>query len=170
MPAVTRMSDSLPSRRPIAARDTAWASAIARCLARSGLRPNTISVLSSVFAAGAGAGFWAAGRADGTWAWVGCLIGAVAGMQLRLLCNLFDGMVAIEGGFKTKSGEVFNELPDRFSDAFILVGAGYAVGTDFPFMPELGWLAAVLAVATPMAKQQRMATLTAAAVIALGAP
>jgi phosphatidylglycerophosphate synthase len=136
----------------------------------------------------AGAGFWAAGRADGTWAWVGCLIGAVAGMQLRLLCNLFDGMVAIEGGFKTKSGEVFNELPDRFSDAFILVGAGYAVGMDFPFMPELGWLAAVLAVATayvralgvaagapqqfcgPMAKQQRMATLTAAAMIALGAP
>src|SRR5438105_2817615 len=37
-------------------------------------------------------------------------------IQLRLLCNLLDGMVAIEGGFRSRSGEVFNELPDRVSD------------------------------------------------------
>ena len=55
------------------------------------------------------------------------MILAVCGMQLRLLCNLFDGMVAIEGGFKTKAGEIFNELPDRFSDAFIFIGAAYSV-------------------------------------------
>lgn len=109
-------------------------------------------------------------------------------MQLRLLCNLFDGMVAIEGGFKTKSGEVFNELPDRFSDAFILIGAGYALQEGGFLLPELGWLAAVLAVTTayvramgaaagagqhfcgPMAKQQRMAVLTLATLVALAAP
>lgn len=112
---------------------------------------------------------------------------AICGMQLRLLCNLFDGMVAIEGGFKTKAGEIFNELPDRFSDAFIFIGAAYSI-PDFIWTQELGWAAAVLAVTTayvralgasmgagqqfigPMAKQQRMATMTAACVIAAFAP
>ncbi len=108
-------------------------------------------------------------------------------MQLRLLCNLFDGMVAIEGGFKTKAGEIFNELPDRFSDAFIFVGAAYSV-PDFVWTLELGWAVAVLAVITayvralgasmgagqefigPMAKQQRMAVMTAACLVGAFAP
>jgi len=99
-------------------------------------------------------------------------------VQLRLLCNLFDGMVAVEGGFKTKSGEVFNELPDRFADAFILIGLGYASSNA-----TLGCIAAVLAVITayvralgasagagqnfmgPMAKQHRMAVVTIAAIL-----
>jgi phosphatidylglycerophosphate synthase len=103
-------------------------------------------------------------------------------MQLRLLCNLFDGMVAIEGGVKTRSGEIFNELPDRFSDAFILIGAGYSTAAS-DWMPLLGWLGAVLAVLTayvralgayagagqqfcgPMAKQNRMAVLTLACLV-----
>jgi phosphatidylglycerophosphate synthase len=86
-------------------------------------------------------------------------------------------MVAIEGGFKTKSGEVFNELPDRFADAFILVGAGFAAG-GYAYGLTLGWVAALLALGTayvralgavagagqcflgPMAKQHRMATMT----------
>jgi phosphatidylglycerophosphate synthase len=99
---------------------------------------------------------------------------------MRMLCNLFDGMVAIEGGFRTKSGEVYNELPDRFSDALILAGAGYSF-PDFPWLSAVGWCAAVLAVLTayvralgasagaqqyflgPMAKPQRMAVMTLAA-------
>lgn len=111
---------------------------------------------------------------------------AACGMQLRLLCNLFDGMVAIEGGFKTKAGELFNELPDRFSDAFILVGAGYS--SPMLWTHEMGWAAAVIAVITayvralgasmgagqqfvgPMAKQQRMALMTMACVVAAFAP
>jgi len=115
------------------------------------------------------------------------LILAGCGMQLRLLCNLFDGMVAVEGGFKTKAGELFNELPDRFSDAFILIGAGYAL-PDFPRTDELGWAAAVVALITayvralgasmgagqhfvgPMAKQQRMAVMTVASLVAAFAP
>jgi phosphatidylglycerophosphate synthase len=115
------------------------------------------------------------------------LIAAVCGMQLRLLCNLFDGMVAIEGGFKTKSGEIFNELPDRFSDAFIFIGAAYSL-PSFRWTSELGWAAAVMALITayvralgasmgagqefigPMAKQHRMALMTIACLVAAFAP
>ncbi|HEY2951154.1 MAG TPA: CDP-alcohol phosphatidyltransferase family protein [Verrucomicrobiae bacterium] len=135
---------------------------------------------SAVFAAFAGACLWLAGLAGKAGIpWL--FIGAALLMQLRLLCNLFDGMVAIEGGFKTKSGEIFNELPDRFADTFILVGAGYSLASS-DWMPLLGWFGAVLAVLTayvrvlgasagaaqqfcgPMAKQHRMAVMTLACV------
>ena len=111
------------------------------------------------------------------------MIAAAALIQVRLLCNLFDGMVAVEGGLKTKSGEIYNELPDRFADVFILVGAGSAA-PHLSWMPLAGWLAAVAAVITayvrtlgasagtsqyfcgPMAKQERMALVTFASIIA----
>lgn len=169
------------SRRPLASRDTKWARATAQWMARAGLRPNQISVLSLVFGCLAGVALVAAGRA--TPATRGILyLAAAASIQLRLLCNLFDGMVAVEGGFKTKSGEIYNELPDRFSDAAILAAAGYA--TPVPEgLHALGWLAAVLSIITayvralgasagtrqyfigPMAKQQRMALLTVVCVV-----
>jgi phosphatidylglycerophosphate synthase len=167
------------TRRPLKSRDTKWAAAIASSLARTGIRPNAISVAGSVFGLATGICFWLAGRKAHGWAWSALLILAACGMQLRLLCNLFDGMVAIEGGFKTKAGEIFNELPDRFSDAFIFIGAAYSV-PEFRWTVELGWAAAVLSLITayaralgasmgagqqflgPMAKQQRMATMTAA--------
>lgn len=175
------MSDDLSSRRPLKSRNTQWAGTAARFLARIGLRPNQISVLSVFFAALAGSSFWLLPQTSAAWQpWL--LVAAALNIQLRLLCNLFDGMVAIEGGFKTKSGEIYNELPDRFADVFILVGAGYA----FPavtWLPMAGWLAAVLAVMTayvralgaatgagqhfcgPMAKPHRMAAITMAALI-----
>ncbi len=175
------------TRRPIAARETRAAAAIAQALARIGLRPNAISILSVVFAAAAAACLVGAGRTDGV-ARILCWLGAAGGIQLRLLANLFDGMVAVEGGFRTKSGEIFNELPDRISDVLILAAAGYAV-TGADWARDLGWLAAALAVITayvrtlgaacgtaqyfigPMAKQQRMFLITAACVgnAALGA-
>jgi phosphatidylglycerophosphate synthase len=107
----------------------------------------------------------------------------VAGILGRLICNLLVGMVAIEGGRKSITGEIFNDLPDRIADPLILVAAGYAVGVAWGI--ELGWLAAVLALLTayvrvlgqsagagiyfigPMAKQHRMATLTAACLLAV---
>ena len=175
------------TRRPLKSRDTRWAGAVASWLARVGIRPNVISVAGTFFAAGAGVCFWFAGHTVQDWRWSILLMLAVCGMQLRLLCNLFDGMVAIEGGFKTKAGEIFNELPDRFSDAFIFVGAAYSV-PEFAWTHELGWAAAVLAVITayvralgasmgagqqfigPMAKQQRMAVMTATCVVGAFAP
>ncbi|MGA2543513.1 MAG: CDP-alcohol phosphatidyltransferase family protein [Verrucomicrobiota bacterium] len=167
------------TRRPLKSRDTKWAADTASWLARAGVRPNVISIAGTVFAGGAGICFWLAGGTRHDWHWSVLLILAACGMQLRLLCNLLDGMVAIEGGFKTKAGEIFNELPDRFSDAFIFIGAGYAL-PEFGWTMELGWTAAVLSLITaytralgasmgagqqfagPMAKQQRMAAMTAA--------
>lgn len=175
------------TRRPLKSRDTKWASAIASWLAHAGIRPNVISVAGTVFAALSGVSLWFAGHSTQDWHWSVLLILAVCGMQLRLLCNLFDGMVAIEGGFKTKAGEIFNELPDRFSDAFVFIGAAYSV-PDFVWTDELGWSAVALAVITayvralgasmgagqqfigPMAKQQRMAVMTTACLVGAFAP
>ena len=175
------------TRRPLRSRDTRWAAAISNRLARAGVRPNAISVAGTVFAALAGISLYASGKTAFGWSWSVLLGLAVCGMQLRLLCNLFDGMVAIEGGFKTKAGEIYNELPDRFSDAFIFIGAAYSLPA-LTWTTELGWAAAVLAVITaytralgasmgagqhfvgPMAKQQRIALMTGACVVAAFAP
>ena len=112
------------------------------------------------------------------------LVIAAVAIQGRLLCNLLDGMVAVEGGRQTKSGEVFNDLPDRIADSIIFIQAGYAIHS-FPGGRELGWAAALLAVFTayvrmlggasglkqsfmgPMAKQHRMAVMTAACVLSI---
>ena len=77
------------------------------------------------------------------------------------------------------TGAIWNEVPDRLEDTLFLVAFGYAIGFGW-----LGWLAAVLAAVAayvrllggtfglpqdfvgPMAKQQRMASLTAASVLA----
>ena len=74
------------------------------------------------------------------------LLVAAAAIQLRLLCNLVDGMLAVEG-FSSKAGDIYNDLPDRVSDVLILVGAGYSA-RDLAYAPALGWCAAVLAVLT----------------------
>ena len=76
-------------RRPIAARSSGWAIALSARLARAGVTPNSISVASIGFAALGGAliGFIAHPFA---------LIAAALCVQLRLVCNLLDGMVAID--------------------------------------------------------------------------
>jgi phosphatidylglycerophosphate synthase len=125
---------------------------------------------------------WTA-RAEG-FARQGLFLAVAACIQLRLLCNMLDGMVAVEGGKQTVYGEIFNDMPDRFADVAILVGAGYSIG-GFSWGHELGWLAATLAVITayirllggsmgvtqyflgPMAKPHRMALLTGACVVAV---
>jgi len=166
-----------PNRRPLKTRDAKWAGALARALTGLGITPNSISVVSSVFAAIAGTSLWAVGRVQPDWHCRCLLVIAACGVQLRLLCNMIDGMVAIEGGCRTKSGELFNELPDRISDAFVFIGAAYAV-PSFGWNLELGWSVAVLSVITayiralgvtmgagqqflgPMAKPHRMFTMT----------
>ena len=124
-------------RRPLKTRDKAWPKLLARILLKCGLTPNAVSVLSLGFAVLAG---WAlVTQSHHAWA----LVVAVAGIQFRLLCNLLDGLMAVEGGAKTKTGELFNELPDRFADGIILTAVGYAAG-----IPWLGWLATALAMLT----------------------
>ncbi len=167
----------MAERRPIATRNARWAAATAQALARSRITPNMISQASIVFAALAGLAFWASAQAVALGAAVLLILGAL-GCQLRLLCNLFDGMVAVEGGKSAPDGPFWNEAPDRFADIAILVGAGLALD-----QPTLGFAAAAAAVLTayirelgraegapvdfsgPMAKPQRMAAITAGAVL-----
>src|SRR4029453_6502475 len=163
-------------RRPLKSRDRGWAKALAALLLRLRVRPNTISLFSVLFAALAGKALWLVPDVS-TRSAIALYVGAAAGIQLRLLCNLLDGMVAIEGGMKSKTGEIWNDLPARIADALILLGAGYSL-REIWWGPTLGWLATALAIFTayvrvmggaagvtqqfcgPMAKPHRMATLT----------
>lgn len=175
-----RVSERVP-RRPIPSRDARWAIRLAARLQRAGARPNQISILGLLCAAFAAACLTLAGRSDdGTR--IALLLAAAMAMPLRLLCNLLDGMLAVEGGLKRASGELFNELPDRLADVMILAGAGYAI-KDVSWGPEVGWAAATAALLTayvrslgvaagasqhfagPMAKPRRMHVLIAACLL-----
>jgi phosphatidylglycerophosphate synthase len=169
-------------RRPLTSRDTAWARCIASWLAATPVTPNQISMTSIAAAAIAGACFWAAGDVEGM-PRAALLIAAALFCQIRLLCNLFDGLVAVEASKRTSDGAFWNEFPDRVADILILAGIGLGAGE-----PTLGWVAAALAVLTaytrelgcscglpadfsgPMAKQHRMAVVTAAALLSLLEP
>ncbi|WP_216179508.1 CDP-alcohol phosphatidyltransferase family protein [Verticiella alkaliphila] len=161
-------------RRPLASRGTRWAQGMAAALLKTPATPNGISATGIGFAAAGGLAF--AFAPQHPWLF---LVGALL-VQARLLCNLLDGMVAVEGGRGSPTGALYNEIPDRFEDSFLLIGFGYASG-----VPEFGFIAALLAVLTaylrafgaslglgqdfrgPMAKPQRMAALTIGAVLAL---
>ncbi len=172
----------MSERRPIASRNTKLAARIAQSLVQRGISPNRISQASMGFALLAGLAFWVSGSVDGFLRWF-FLIVAALGCQFRLLCNLFDGMVAVEGGKGEADGAFWNEAPDRVADALIFVGIGLGVGSA-----ALGWAAAALAIATayvrglgseqglsadfggPMAKPQRMAAATVGALLAIFVP
>lgn len=160
------------NRRPLAVRSSRWAQALASKLARQAIpTPNQISLLSIVFAL---FGALLLAFLPNTF---GLILTALC-IQLRLICNLLDGMVAVEGGKKTANGALYNEIPDRVADSLLIVALGFAVG-----QPWLGWLGALLAAITayirllggslgleqrfsgPMAKQHRMAVLTAACIV-----
>lgn len=169
-------SDSLKSRRPLASRDTGWARSIAAALVRAGASPDFISFLSIPIAcAGAAALVWLPAPA-------GPLLCAL-GVQGRLLCNLFDGMVAVEGGRGGPTGPLWNELPDRIADSVLIVALGVAAGSA-----ALGWAGALVAGLTAyvratggalgfaqdfsgvMSKPRRMFFMTLACLVAAAAP
>ena len=168
-------------RRILATRDAGWAKALARRLGRAGVRPNWVSIASVVFALIACDALYLVPDVTPGLR-IAALLLAAAAIQLRLLCNMLDGMLAVEEGFKTKTGDIYNDLPDRLADVLILVGAGCSI-RSLPGGMTLGWAAAVLAVFTayvrllggslgvtqhfigPMAKQHRMFTLTIAALL-----
>jgi len=169
-----------PGRRPLATRRKRWAHALARTLGRAGVSPDAVSLAGLAFGAMAGFSIWQSGTAGGVTR-AGVLLVAAVCIQLRLVCNLLDGMVAVEGGKRTAHGELFNDVPDRLADWAIFVGTGYSL-TWLPWGAALGWSAAMLAVLTayvrvlgasltgnhhfegPMAKQHRMAVMTCACV------
>ncbi len=172
-----------PDRRPIRSREhKAWIAA-AHALASRGISANAISVFGMVACIGAGIALAMTSHTD-AWTMRGLWIAGVLLIQLRLVCNMLDGMVAIERGISSPVGELYNEVPDRVSDMAALIGLGYATGSSV----ALGYLAAALAVFVayvramgkaagapndfrgPMAKQQRMFLATLAALFMGCAP
>ena len=162
-------------RRPLKSRNLSVMHSITRFLVAKRVSPNVISCLSIVFSLGSLVCFALTPGSDGPWFWV---LAAVM-IQLRLLANLLDGMVAIEGGVSSKLGVVFNEVPDRFSDAFTLVGLGLAAGGAFSWGLACALMAMLVAYlrafaaseglgqifAGPMAKPQRMFWVTLCALL-----
>lgn len=163
---------AIENRRPIKARSISLIQRFAAWLAKTSVTPNQISVLSVVFSLLVPLAFFV--FESGTW-----LASAVAllGIQLRLICNLLDGMVAIEGAKKSLLGDIYNEFPDRIADTVILVGFALVDRNDQVLMTiavAASFFAAMTAYTRvlgaaigtkhyfsgPMAKQHRMALLS----------
>ena len=91
-------------------------------------------------------------------------------------------MVAIEGGKRRPDGPFWNEFPDRVADYLSWLapasagrgpGLGWAAASFAvltAYMRELGGPAGLPATSRPMAKQHRMATMTAAALLSMLEP
>ena len=168
------ITDDKANRRPLKSRSTGWAAFAAKGALKLGLTANQVSFLGIV---AAGLGAWAMLETD---LHPSLFLAAAAAIQLRLLANMIDGMVAVEGGKGGPTGAIWNEVPDRIEDSLFLVAAGYAAT-----LPWLGWLAALLAAVCayvrllggtlgqpqdfggPMAKPHRMAALTIGCLIAI---
>ncbi len=110
------------NRRPLKTRSKPWAQALARFLAeRRGEAECHFRGRARVCVAGRRL---LVGGAAVALSW----LAAAACIQLRLLCNLMDGLVAVEGGLKSNFGDLYNEIPDRIADAALFVCAGHASG------------------------------------------
>lgn len=173
------MKDS--NRRPLKVRGSVWSQKFASYLSKKDITPNQISIGSIVASFIASIFILLISNDNFFTIWISPIL-AVLFIQMRLLCNLFDGMVALEGGKSTKSGELFNDIPDRVSDSLLFIALGYSI-TNISFGIELGYLAALFAALTayvrvlgasmqagscfkgPMAKQHRMAILTTALIL-----
>ncbi len=179
-------------RRAIPQRSTTWAAKLAALMVAVRLTPNRVSVGSVLFAflgavAFIGSAVVVSDAARAVW-----LIIAAVCIPLRLLLNMLDGMLAVEKGMHTPTGDLFNEVPDRLADLFLLAAAGYAtlgiwVGA-IDWGVALGWAAAAAAVLTayvrtlgaangvgnffdgPMAKPTRMWVLVLASLASLIEP
>jgi phosphatidylglycerophosphate synthase len=167
-------------RRPIATRNRKWAQASTAWLASRNVSPDAISIAGMCACIIGGIALGVTSIADYRILW---LIGAL-GAQLRLTANMLDGMVAIASSRTSKTGELYNEVPDRLSDTAVFIGAGYAWGGNV----TLGYIATILAIFTayvraagkiagapnefcgPMAKQHRMLVITLICVYAAITP
>ena len=179
-------------RREIPQRTAGWASRSADVLASAKLTPNQISVLSVLLAAIGAALLVASAHLDTPARSAVLVIGALM-LPLRLLANMLDGMLAVEKGMHSPVGDLYNEVPDRISDALVLAAVGYATAGvwsagSIDVGVALGWFAAIAAVLTayvrslgaangtgnffqgPMAKPARMWVIVAAALLSLAEP
>jgi phosphatidylglycerophosphate synthase len=170
-------------RRPLASRDADLARRVTAWLIAREVPANAVSLSSIGFAAVAAVCLAQTRTATPVGSRILLLLAALF-VQLRLLANLLDGMIAVGSTQASRIGELYNEVPDRLADIVILVAAGFAIGGA----PALGYQAALVAVVTaylralgnsmgvtglfagPMAKPQRMATMTASCLYCAWAP
>src|SRR5437867_9672022 len=159
-------------RRPIATRNRKWAQDATAWLASRNVSPNAISIAGMCACIIGGIALGLTSIVDYRILWLIAALGA----QLRLTANMLDGMVAIASSRTSKTGDLYNEVPDRISDAVIFIGAGFAWDGNV----TLGYIATILAIFTayvraagkiagspnefcgPMAKQHRMLVITLA--------
>src|SRR5437016_5758335 len=167
-------------RRPIATRNRKWAQATTTWLAARNVSPNTLSIAGMRACIVAGITLGVTSIADYRILWLIAALGA----QLRLTANMLDGLVALASGRTSRVGELYNEVPDRVSDAAVFIGAGFAWGGNI----ALGYIATILAIFTayvraagkiagapnefcgPMAKQHRMLVVTVACLYSVVVP
>ena len=172
------------ARRRLRTRQRSWAHDLGARVAAAGVSANAISLMS-VAASALAAGAFVASTLVSPLQQAVLLVAAAGFIQLRLLANMLDGLVAVESGKHTATGDLFNEIPDRIDDLLILTAAGAATGSVWGL--TLGGACAVLALFTayvrvlagslglrqrflgPMAKQHRMALLTAVTLFAAAA-
>src|SRR5499427_5826024 len=179
-PAMNESSAKAIDRRPIATRNRRWAQSATTWLASRNVSPNAISIaaMCACIVAGLSLGLTSVQYNRVFW-----LIAAF-GAQLRLTANMLDGMVALASGRASKVGELYNEIPDRVSDAAVFIGAGFAWGGDV----ALGYIATILAIFSayvraagkiagapnefcgPMATQHRMLVITVACLYCVVVP
>jgi phosphatidylglycerophosphate synthase len=170
------------NRREVTSRDSKFANRAALWLANKNISPNTISVLSIVFSIFTLFSFYL--DSVNYLNHLLAMVLAIVGIQGRLIMNLLDGMVAIEYNKKSLVGGLYNEVPDRISDTFIILGAGLLVA-KYKFGIDLAYLAVILSAFTayirtlgaslnsphffsgPMAKQHRMALITISCLIGI---
>ena len=139
-------------RRAIPQREARWAGRIADALFAVRIRPNHISIASLVLAL-IGAAALALSGTQVPLPRAGLLLIAAGCTPLRLLFNMLDGMLAVEKGLQSPTGDLFNEVPDRLADLALIAGAGYAIaGTwvsgSLDWGVGLGWLGGAAAVLT----------------------
>jgi phosphatidylglycerophosphate synthase len=176
-PSLSRTTAAPGSRRPLATRNAPWARTLAHQLGRAGVRPNAVSLASIAFA-GAACASCSVLPNVGTNARLVLLVIAAACVQLRLLCNLLDGMLAIEerlsswvpvsagswvpasagswvpasaGTLTRERRSGSGEIYNELPDrlADVLILVGAGYGArTLPYGVALGWTAAVLALLT----------------------
>ena len=161
----------MENRRDVASRGKRIFHQISRKLIQIGLTPNMVSVASVLFGLIAAIGMYLAAHGA---LLVGMIL-ALIGIQMRLVCNLIDGLMAVEGGLSSPEGELYNDVPDRFSDWFIILSMGFLAINQYEQAWLICWVATTFAILTayirvlgasmgvghnfngPMAKQHRMA-------------
>ena len=120
-PAPSPVATTVANRRPLTSRSQSWAVKSARLLTRMNVPPNAISIASIFFACLAAYSFYQSPRESSLncrmfWLAIGVPVGVLG----RDVCHLLDAKVGVAGGKRSKSGELYNDVPGRRSFCSLL--------------------------------------------------